>query len=221
MSDILPFLRDLAHNNNREWFEHNRTRYEAARQDLMARVSELLSEMPRLDPRFSMVEAKQCLFRINRDTRFSADKSPYKRHFGVYLTVYDKADEQGGYYMHFEPGNCFVAAGAYCLSPRSRLAVRQHIVDEVETLHAITTQAPFSTLYMPQGIGQERLKTLPKGFDKAFPYPEYLRPQDYSVWHPVSDAFFFTTDWVEQTLRSFAVAKPFLDFINAAIDEMA
>lgn len=221
MSDILPFLRDLAHNNNREWFENHRARYEAVRQELMARVTQLLAEMPQLDPRLSDIEAKQCLFRINRDTRFSADKSPYKRHFGVYITAYGKQGKQGGYYIHLEPNNCFVAAGAYCLSPRTLLAVRQHIVAEVETLHAIASQTPFSTLYLPQGIGQERLKTLPKGFDKAFPYPEYLRPKDYSVWHPVSDDFFFAPDWVAQTIQSFTVAKPFLDFINTAIDEMA
>ncbi len=214
---ILHFLEAVSENNNKAWFEAHRADYAAAREAFEAKVQTLIPHLADLDERLGRLTLRDCTYRFHRDTRFSADKSPYKNHFGAYFNAYGKKAEQGGYYIHIEPNGCLVAGGAYCLSPKTLRAVRQSIVDDIDEFHDIVASTPFAQWYKEMGMTQ--LKTMPKGFPKNFAHPEYLRPRDYSVFTPVSDDFFFAPDWVEQTLERFRALKPFLDFINFTIDE--
>lgn len=160
---------------------------------------------------------KDCTYRIYRDIRFSEDKSPYKRHMGAYINPKGKKSFHGGYYLHLEPGNCFLAGGAYCLSPKILYRVREEIVDRIDDFRAIVESESFSKYF--KQIGETQLKTLPKGFPKDFLYPEYLRPKDYAVSTPVDDSFFESEDWMEQCISVFLILKPYLDFINHPIDD--
>lgn len=213
---VLDFLKEVAANNNREWFNTNRDKYEDARRNFEAMAQTMIFNIAKFDSQVGNIPVKDCLYRFYRDTRFSLDKSPYKTHMGAYINVMGKKSPHGGYYIHLEPGNCLIAGGAYCLPSPILKAVREDIVLRIDRFREIVESPDFSRLYT---IGEEHLKTLPKGFDRNFPYPQYLRPKDYSCFHSVDDSFFMADDWADKAAHCFEIMKPFLDFINYTIDD--
>ena len=108
------FLRKLAKNNNREWFHANKATYDAAKQNVLDVVGQLIGQVNKFDKTLGYPDPKKCFFRIARDTRFSYDKSPYKLNFGAIINSEGTTrSELSGYYLHVEPGNCFVSCGVY------------------------------------------------------------------------------------------------------------
>lgn len=215
---VLNFLARVAANNNRPWFAAHRADYDAARSAFESMATDVLAALGRIDPSVAHLEVKDCMYRFYRDTRFSPDKSPYKRHMGLYVAARGKKSLHGGYYLHLEPGHCFVAGGAYCLPAPVLRAVRSDIVAGIDEFRAIVEAPAFRRLYST--IGMERVKTVPHGVPRDFAYMQYLQPKDYSVWHPVSDDFFAHPRWPSRAASMFAVMKPFLDFVNFSIDQM-
>lgn len=106
---ILNYLRQIAANNNREWFQANRAEYEIVRKDFHQGVAQAIAAISAFDDEIAHLQVKDCVYRFNRDTRFSPDKSPYKRHLGAYICMKGRKALRGGYYIHLEPGNCLVA----------------------------------------------------------------------------------------------------------------
>lgn len=213
----IDFLKDITENNNREWFNENKAKYLKAREAFESMVKELIIRISMFDPSVQYLNVSDCTYRFYRDIRFSPDKSPYKRHFGAYINPKGKKSFHGGYYMHLEPGNCMLAGGAYCLPNSVLKVIRQEICDQPETFHDIVGNEKFKSMFPV--IGENHLKSMPQGFPKDFPYPEYLKCKDYSCFMPVSDSFFDTTDWPDKTANVFETMKPFLDFVNDAIDQ--
>lgn len=115
---VFEFLRDLKTNNNREWFQANKDRYERARKAFESFINDLIPMVRTIDPLVDMITAKDCVFRIYRDVRFSADKSPYKPNMGAYIARGGKSSQMAGYYVHFEPGNRCWQEGYTCLQLR-------------------------------------------------------------------------------------------------------
>ncbi len=216
---ILHFLRDVAAHNDREWFAGHKGRYEEARGYFEEMVQALIHRIAAFDGGVAHLAVRDCTYRFYRDTRFSEDKSPYKLHFGAYVNAGGKKSLHGGYYLHLQPGGCMLAGGAWCLPPPVLKAVRRSVADEVDEFRSIVEAADFKAAFPV--IGESRLKTLPKGFPKDFPYPDYVRPKDYSVCHRVPDDFFRAGDWLERAAGIFELMKPFNDFVNYAIDECA
>ena len=214
---ILQYLTDIKMNNNRDWFYANKARYDEIRAKFEGIVEHLINAITRFDPSVSLVTVKSTLYRFHRDTRFSLDKSPYKRHLGSYINPRGKKAQQGGYYLHFEPGNCMIGGGAYCLESPVLRAVRKRIVNEIDEFRAIVEAPAFKELFPI--IGEEHLKTVPAGFSRDFAYPQYIRPKNYAVLHQIPDEFFFQEGWIEKVVGYFEIMKPYLDFINEAIDE--
>lgn len=214
----LEFLKEIASNNNREWFNDNKDKYVYARKAFESMVEELIPAVAAFDESVKYLTVKDCTYRFYRDIRFSPDKSPFKRHFGAYINAKGKKAFHGGYYMHLEPDNCMIAGGAYCLPNNILKAVRESICDQPETFHSIVSEKEFKSLFPI--IGEEHLKTMPKGFPKDFKYPEYLKCKDYSCFTPVSNDFFNRANWLDSTTGVFRTLKPFLDFVNEAIDEV-
>ena len=214
---ILQYLNDIKLNNNRDWYYEHRDRYDQVRASFEHIVERLIAALTPIDPAVTLVTVKSTLYRFNRDTRFSLDKSPYKRHFGSYINPRGKKSQHGGYYLHLEPGHCHIGGGAYCLESPVLKAIRQRIVNDIDDFRAIAEAPAFSALYPV--IGLDHLKTLPAGFSRQFPHPQYLRPKNYCVVHPLPDEFFFQPDWIPQVADYFNTMKPFLDFINSAIDD--
>lgn len=216
-AEVLRFLEAIAQHNDREWFAAHREWYEQARDSFSQMVEALLLRLTELDEGVSWLTVADCTYRFYRDTRFSPDKAPYKRHFGAYCNSRGRKSIHGGYYIHLQPGHCMVAGGAWCLPPAVLKAVREDIVLRIDEFRSIVEEPRFRALY-PE-IGDTALKTLPKGFYRQFPFPQYLRPKDYSVAHFVDDSFYCSADWLDRTMDCFAVMKPYLDFINETIDD--
>ena len=214
---ILQFLADITNNNNREWFNANRERYDRIRAEFEQIAEETIAAIGAFDPEIRGIAVKSTLYRFYRDTRFSLDKSPYKRHLGCYINPRGKKSPHGGYYLHFEAGRCLLGGGAYCLDSPILKAVRRGIMERIDEFRAIVEAPDFHELFPV--IGEEHLKTIPAGFPRDFAYPQYLRPKNYAVLHELPADFFFHEKWMDEAAREFAVMKPFLDFVNEIIDD--
>ena len=125
---ILGFLEAIRENNNREWFLENKKEYQAVRKIFEKDVEKLIERISLFDASISHITVKDATYRFNRDTRFSPDKSPYKRHFGAYIAAHGKKAFHGGYYIHVEPGNCFVACGNYYLPTNILTSCRNEMI---------------------------------------------------------------------------------------------
>ena len=111
---VFQFLTEIKINNDRNWFNANKSKYEEARAEFELFIAELIKKIAGFDPPILRLEAKKCIFRIYRDTRFSKDKKPYKTNFGAHLVdSHERPHDRAGYYVHLEPGNSFLAGGAY------------------------------------------------------------------------------------------------------------
>lgn len=179
MKDTLAFLSQLKLHNNREWFAAHREQYEQARATTDALTAKLITAVAEAaDPRAGLLNVRDCTYRIYRDTRFSPDKTPYKTHIGIFINPpAGKKSLTGGYYFHIEPNNCFVAAGTVCLPSKVVTAIRQSIVDEIDEYRSIVEDPNFSSIF--EKVGENPVKTLPRGISRDWPWPQYVRPRDF------------------------------------------
>ena len=216
-SVIFDFLKELSVNNNREWFNNHREDYDKARIEFENLLSLVISRISLFDESVKNIQPKDCTYRIYRDTRFSLDKTPYKTHFGGYINSRGKKSDHCGYYIHLEPGNSFLAGGSYCLPPKVLKAVRQSIFDNIDEYRGIVEDPNFKK-YFPI-VGDDFLKTAPKGFPKDFKYIDYLKCREYTCIYKVPNAFFSSSDFLQQTESIFIQFKRFADFLNYTIDD--
>lgn len=230
---ILNFLRDVTANNNRIWFQEHKADYEAAKKEWEQAIEQLRKRIITFDLTVANQPLKDCTYRFYRDTRFSPDKSPYKRHFGAYINAKGKKALRGGYYIHLEPDHCQLAVGNYWLPTDILTSCRNEIMaNEEEWLKCVETpeflklfDTPETTLSWedswdaPQGFGLTKLKTCPSGFPRDYKYVKYLRQKDYCAWRRVDESFFEADLWLDKTEQIFRTAKPMMDFINGIIDD--
>ena len=120
MKSIILFLEALAKNNNRDWFNTNKKVYQESLESFRNFAADMLAGIVQFDPSLGDIEAKDTIFRIYKDVRFSKDKSPYKTHFGCWMAKGGRKSTDAGYYFHFEPGNTFMAAGVW-MPPKEQL----------------------------------------------------------------------------------------------------
>jgi len=234
---ILDFLRQVTANNNRPWFQEHRAEYDAARAEFEQGIQQALERIVSFDPEVANLTVKDCTYRFYRDTRFSADKSPYKNHLGAYINAKGKKALRGGYYIHLEPGHCLLAVGNYWLPTNILTSCRNEMMANTEEwlkcveskafLKYFKTPKKFEGKDMnwdenwesPQGFGLNKLKTCPSGFPKDWEYVKYLRLKDYCCWHHVEDDFFEGDAWLGEMEKIFRAGKPMMDFINAVVDD--
>lgn len=214
---IFQFLKDLSANNNRDWFNEHRAEYEIARTEFDNFLAAVIARISLFDETIRGVQAKDCTYRIYRDTRFSADKTPYKNHFGGYINAKGKKSNHCGYYVHLQLDGSLLAGGSLCLPSDILKAVRQSIYDNIEEYISIVEDKDFKK-YFPV-VGEDFIKTAPKGFPKDFKYIDYLKCRQLTCSYHVSDDFFTQPDMLEQTEIVFRQFKRFSDFINYTIDD--
>ncbi len=230
---ILTFLKAVMANNNRPWFAEHKAEYEAVKAEWERGVGQALERILTFDPSVGNQRVKDCTYRFYRDTRFSADKSPYKNHLGAYINAHGKKALRGGYYLHMEPDHCLVAVGNYWLPTNILTSCRNEIMgNEAEWLKAVESE-PFKRYFTethdtttweeswdaPQGFGLTKLKTCPSGFPRDYQYVKYLRLKDYCAWHAVPNDFFEGDGWLDELEHIFRAAKPMMDFVNSVIDD--
>lgn len=213
--EILAFLKDLSANNTREWFTKHKERYEHSRQDFVDFLDTLIPQIARFDPSVAHLEGKKCAFRIYRDVRFSHDKSPYKTHFGAMIMANTSKTEihnKAGYYIHIQPGESFLAGGAY-LPPSGWLkAIRREIAFNTEEFRAITSQTDFQKYFGE--VEGEKLQRPPQGFDGSHPAIELLKMKSYLAVHNLDDKTLLSKDLVKHTAAVFKAMYPFNRFLN-------
>ena len=220
MKEIISFLRDLSQNNNREWFMANKARYTAAAERFNTIVDELIREIARYDTSVTGLTAKDCTYRIYRDVRFSADKSPYKTHMGAFICRGGKKSGYSGYYFHIGTGGegypaaHMLAAGDYCCDPKVLQVLREDIVGGGGDFDAIVQDARPTFDLDREGA----LKRNPKGFEQETQYTEYLRLKAFCLVHTPSNDFMYADGLAQRTAALFESSKPFLDYINRAIE---
>lgn len=213
----LTFLKNLATNNNKPWFDENRSRYEAAKTDHEALVDSLLKQMTALEPKLEGQKAKDSIFRIFRDVRFSKDKTPYKAHFGAFFSRSGRKYPGAGYYLHIEPGGKSFIGGGLWMPENSLLkAVRQEIDYNFEEFTSIVANKQFKKIF--REVTGEQLKTLPQGYSADNPAINYLKMKSFTVNHPLADAAITEKDFDKKSVNVFAVMKPFIDFLNRSLD---
>lgn len=214
---IFNFLKQIAAHNNRDWFAANKPAYQEAQKQFDEIVQRLIDGIAQFEPEAARLDVKDCTYRIYRDIRFSPDKAPYKRHFGAFINPHGKKSLHGGYYFHLQPDASLLAGGIWRLPTPLMRAVRQAIVDEIDEFREIVENKAFKQTFPT--IGEEQLKTVPRGFSKDFPYPSYLRAKDFNVVTYLDDNFFNQNDWLDQTIHIFKLIKPYNDFLNYTVDE--
>ncbi len=216
LTKTLAFLNQLIPNNNREWFNENKALYLAARAEFEQAVEEWLPMIRALDSDIDVLEAKKCIFRFYRDTRYSGNKSPYKDNFGAFINPGGRKSPYCGFYIHVEPGESFLAAGVIP-DPQALKAIRRAIYKNPAPLKKILSARSFRRYF--DGIAGEKLIRAPKGYPADFPDIDLLKPKRYGVVHYVPDRFWTEAGLEEKMLNIFQAAAPFSAFINKAIRE--
>ncbi|MDP3679806.1 MAG: DUF2461 domain-containing protein [Flavobacterium sp.] len=216
--DTLQFLDDLKANNNRDWFLENKKRYEAVKKDYQQLVGDFLDAMKPLDPSLEMLEVKNCTFRINRDIRFSKDKTPYKSHLGVWLSSGAKGMNRSGYYLHLEKGASFIAGGLYCPEAPDLKKMRKEIAYFHDDLEAILNEKDFKREFKDFDRNEkDTLKNPPRGYEKEHPAIEFLKLKSFECSQRIDISEVTKKDFVATMSKKLIALKPLNDFINRAL----
>lgn len=216
--ETLQFIKDLKANNNRDWFQANQDRYDVYKKEYKALTAEFIAELSKGDESLGQLEFKDCSFRINRDIRFSNDKSPYKTNMGIWMCEGGKNTNKAGYYVHVEPGASFIAAGIHWPDAADLKKVRREIDGFYEDLEAIVDDAEFKKLYGALDSDEKNtLKSMPKGYDKEHPAIEFLKLKSFTATAQLTDKEVMDKDFVKNTSKKLLVLKPLVEFLNRAL----
>ncbi|OIN60006.1 TIGR02453 family protein [Arsenicibacter rosenii] len=211
-ADTFAFQRELAQNNNREWLQANRKRYEAAKAQIEQLVTRILAGVNTFQP-LPNTEVKDCIFRINRDIRFSKNKEPYKLNFAAAIGPGGRHSGRIDYYIHIQPGNeSFLGAGMWQPTPAQLAKFRQEIDYNVAELKGIIEEETFRA-YFPE-IWGEVMKTAPKGYTTDHPDIDLLRRKQLFFMHRYSDQDVLQPGFAEEVARGCHLLKPYCDFLN-------
>ena len=214
--ESLQFIDDLTENNNREWFLDNKKRYEKFKADYQNLVAEFLAEMKPLDPSLELLEVKNCTFRINRDIRFSKDKTPYKNHLGIWMSSGAKGANRAGYYIHIGKNESFVAGGFYSPEAEDLKKVRKEIAFFYDDLEEIVAEKAFKKIYEKLDTSNS-LKNAPKDYEKDHLAIEFLKLKSFTATQKFEYNEATKSDFVKKTVEKLIVLKPLNDFINRAL----
>lgn len=210
--NTLDFLSDLVENNNRDWFQENRKRYETAKADFTKLVEKLLHEINPIED-LGNTQPKDCIFRINRDIRFAKDKRPYKRNFSAAFGPGGRHSGRVDYYLHIQPGNeSFLGAGMWSPTATQLAKYRQEVDYNAAELKKIIEAEEFRG-YFPE-IHGESIKTTPKGFSKDHPEIELLRRKELFFSHRFTDKEVLSDNFISGIMRGVILIKPYCDFLN-------
>ena len=213
----IEFLKQLVLNNNREWFQANKAAYDATRENLIAFTTELLKQLHTIDPAIDeALDPKKSVMRIYRDIRFSLDKTSYKNYFGVSVPTTGLRNGGVEYYLHLTPGASFIAGGYWMPEAEHLKAIRQEIDYNGHDLKSIIDDPEFVKLF--GGFRQqEKLKTVPKGYEADNENIELLKLKSFIVSHPLKDKDLFKADSVQHIAQICTKIYPLTVFLKNAL----
>lgn len=217
MQEVLNFLSELRKNNNKEWFDQNRDRYQECRKKVLFLTELIIHEVGHFDPEVGAQNPKDCVFRIFRDVRFSVDKTPYKTNMGSFIVKGGKKSFCAGYYLHIEPGASFVGGGSYCPPADALKAMRTEIFDNPEEFKQLIFKESFRKVY--PDLYDDKLKTAPKGFPKDFPDIDLLKYKSFAFGENLDDSVVTSDAFVGRVVASMKELYPVNRFLNIALDK--
>lgn len=217
--ELFAFLRDLKENNDRDWFDENKPRYEQhVKEPLLDLIADFAPLLQDISPHYLAIPKTVggSLFRIYRDVRFSKDKRPYKTHAGVHFRHQAGKDAHApGYYLHLEPDQVFVALGVW-QPPTSVLTdIRTQIVDHPDTWEAVRTDSGFADTFEMQG---ETLTRMPRGFSEDDPHANDLKRKDFVGVHSLTEKEALSSDLLPRLHDNWSRGTPLMSFICRAVD---
>lgn len=215
MKTVIDFMRLLAMNNNKPWFDAHKADYLEMKSHLEALAEEFIAGIERFDDRCRSLQVKDCTYRIYRDVRFSPDKRPYKHWCGVYVCPHGKKSGMAGYYFHIEPGSdtFFLCSGLYNPTKEVLQSVREQISLDPEGFHnSLNDCRDFECSW------NNALKRMPQGYSEETPHSEYLRLRDYAIMKPMTEKQMLAKDFMEKALADLKRTLPYNELLNRCFD---
>ncbi|WP_445452231.1 DUF2461 domain-containing protein [Flavobacterium sp. 25HG05S-40] len=220
--EAVQFFEDLVANNNTDWMHANKKRYDNFKKDYHAYIAAILATMKPLDKTLESLEIKNCTFRINRDIRFSKDKSPYKTNIGVWMSQNQNSKNAPGYYIHFEKGNSFIAGGCWCPEPHELKQIRKEIAFFYDDLEAIVNDTKFKSEFGALTRDENNtLKKAPKDFEPDHPAIEFLKLKSFTASAKIDDKLFLDKNFNQIVAEKLIALKPMNDFLRRALETEA
>jgi uncharacterized protein (TIGR02453 family) len=216
--NTIDFLKSLKKNNNKPWFDANKKTYEEARTAFTDSITQIIAIIARIDPEIANLTAKECMFRINRDVRFSKDKRPYKHNMSAYFNKAGKKGNGAGYYVHIEPGQSFIAAGIWMPEPGDLTKIRQEIDYNFAEWKKMTGSTAFKKQFENGIDTSNSLVRPPKGYDEDNPAIEFLKLKSFVASRPFTDAEVMSREFADGLYKSFKAIKPLVSFLNRSLD---
>jgi uncharacterized protein (TIGR02453 family) len=215
-SDFLQFLYELSQNNNRDWFEKNKKRYEVTvKKPFEELVGELIDRLRIIEPDFQ-IQAKDCIHRIYRDTRFSADKTPYKSHVSAVFTPRGRQTmHTPGYYLHLEFGNLMLGGGGYFLDKEPLTNVRKAIAQDPEAFRSIVFDKSFSDKYGE--LKGEKNKVLPAEFKEIAKKEPLIANKQFFFMAELDPEICLQPDLADFIVDYFKAGKALNEFLRKSI----
>ncbi|MFT4203509.1 MAG: DUF2461 domain-containing protein [Chitinophagaceae bacterium] len=216
----LLFLKNIKSNNHKDWMDAHRADYESAKNDFAALVDAIIVALGKKDMEIAHLMARACTFRLNRDIRFSKDKSPYKTNFGASINKNGKKAHSAGYYLHLEPGNSFCGGGVWMPEAKELAAIRQEIDYNWDEFQAVINNKTFAKTFGALSFAPEYTLTRePKGYEKDNPAIEYLKLKSFLALRELPDSVFLSETAVSDIVAAFSAMQAFVAFLNRAIED--
>jgi uncharacterized protein (TIGR02453 family) len=215
LEPTLSFLSNLNNHNNKTWFEENRHEYETAREAFESFVNLLIDEFRVSDDLQDLI-AKDCISRIYRDLRFSKDKSPYHTHMFATIAPGGKKTMRMGYHVAIHPQDRSILAGGMWEPSPEQLANFRQTIDKNASEFKKVANAKALTAYFG-GIGGDKLKTAPQGYDRSHPEIELLQYKQVVVMHNFTDQQVLANDFFDQVVKGCHAMRPFLDYLDGIL----
>ena len=213
------FLSNLADNNTREWFEEHKQEYEdCVREPALDFIAHMSEEMPAISKHFLAVPKKMggSLMRVYRDTRFARDKTPYKTNIGIHFRHEVGKDVHApGYYVHIEPGECFVGIGLWRPDADALFKIREAIVKNGDAWAKAREDKAFSKNFTLEG---DTLAKAPRGFAKDHPLVEDLKRKDFIGLAALGKTDVTSANFRAQVVERFKQAEPYMRFLCKALE---
>jgi len=213
------FLSELKTNNSKFWVDQHRAESDAAKADVAAMAGELIDRLGKIDPTIkeARLDGVKCLTRLNRDMRFANGAPPYKTDFYIVLNSAGKKSERAFYYLHVEPGNCFVGGGVYNPQPKALRKFREKIENDSPEWERIITDRNFKKLF-PTGIHTPSILTRPpSGFGPDSPSVEFLKMKGFYTMEKLEDGAVQAEQAGAVIANYFKAVRPLVDFLNRAL----
>lgn len=213
-ANMLKFLADLDANNSLEWMKCHREQYLEAKNEFLNFIQDLIFSISEFDPSVAHLQAEDLIFRLNKDTRFSKDKTPYNASFRAHISSAGKLPIPAGYYIFIKPSSSFLGGGVFATKfPQATTMVRDHIIQNTQQFQSLIDNKDFNANFVLEG---EKLKNVPSGYEKEHPLAEYIKHKSWDIEYHISDKQLVEGD-MSFLVEKFQLMKPLNDFLNQAL----